>query len=143
MLESIILSRNEDVERFVNLIEEKIKSKELKKYKNWDKTKNEIVLLPDESEEVQKQQEASFKELAQNILAKYHKPQANNFLDALEQKYGGGVKGGKGGKGKKSEYDLDDEEFEKIQASRAKNNNKKGRAQDEGINENGRKKIKK
>lgn len=124
------------------MIEEKINNKELKKYKNWDKTKNDIVLLPDESEEVQKQQEAEFKELAQNILAKYHNKQTN-FFDALEAKYGG--KAGKGGKGKKSEYDIDDEEFERIQANRSKktDNNKKGRAQDEGINENGRKKVKK
>lgn len=109
ILESIILSENEDVDRFVALIEEKIQNGELKKYKNWDKTKDKIVLLPDESEEVKKQEEAEFKDLAQNILAKYHKNQTNMF-DALEKKYGGGGK-----KGKKGEYDIDEETFQKIQ----------------------------
>jgi DnaJ family protein C protein 9 len=132
MLEHIMLSENEDVDRFIGLIEEKIRNNELKKYKNWEKTKDRIKLLPDESEEVQKQQEAELKELTSNILAKYHKQ--GNFFDALEKKYGGG-------KSKKSEYDIDDEAFEQIQRNMLNKDQNKRKGKVNG-SEKGRKKLK-
>lgn len=52
LLECIMLSENEDVPRFIELIENRIMSGELKKYKIFDKTKNKVKLLKDESEEV-------------------------------------------------------------------------------------------
>ena len=140
MLETIMLSENEDIPRFIELIDGKIKNKELKKYKNWEATKNNIKPLPDESEEVQKQQEAEFKALAQNILAKYH-TQQTDFFDVLEKKYGGNAKiKGKGkGKGKGSEYEIGDEAFEKIQKERLQRN----QTQSKGAHDNSRKKLKK
>ena len=126
------MSENSDIDRYVQLIEDKIKNKELKKFANWDKTKNKIKLLPDESEEVQKQQEAQFKELAQNILTKYEK-RSNNFFDALEKKYGG--------KAKKNEYDIDEEEFQKIQSKMGKKEQVKRKSKE--VEESNLKKVKK
>ncbi len=108
LLENIMLSENEDIERFVNLIEEKIKSQEVKQFPKWEKTKKKIRLLPDESEEIKKREQEELADLSKQILMK-HKNTSNNFFAALEMKYGG--------KGGKSEYDLDDDEFEKIQKS--------------------------
>jgi len=130
MLESIILSENEDVERFIAMLEEKIKNKEIKKYANFDKTKNNVKPLPDETEEVAKQQEEEFKSLAQGILAKYQK-NSDNLFDSLLQKYGGGGQGKGKGKGKMSEYDIDEETFQNIQNNRAKTVKKRGTNNDD------------
>lgn len=51
LLEWIPLSRNEDIPRFVDFFQKKIESKEIKKYSIFEKTKNKIKSLPDESEE--------------------------------------------------------------------------------------------
>lgn len=47
LLESIPLSANEDIPRFIQFFEEKIANKELKKYKTFDKTKNKVRELKD------------------------------------------------------------------------------------------------
>lgn len=116
-----MLSENEDIERFVNLIEEKIKNKELKKYAKWDKTKNKIKHLKDESEEIKAQQQDDLKNLQQLILAK--KPK--NFIADLEAKYGGGGKGKKKKQEIEEEYEIDEEEFQRIQQEMMNKNNKK------------------
>ena len=54
ILESIMVSRNEDVERFIKFFEAKIKSGELEKTALFDKTKKKIKLLPDEKQEAKK-----------------------------------------------------------------------------------------
>jgi len=135
MLENIILSENEDIERFVAMLEEKIKKKEIKKYANFDKTKNNIKLLPDETEEVAKQQEEEFKLLAQNILANVQKNKDNLFANLLS-KYGGGP-------GDNSEYDIDEETFQNIQKNRGKNAQKRGTNNNDDQAKAARKKTKK
>jgi len=135
MLESIILSENEDIPRFVAMLEEKIKNKEIKKYANFDKTKSNVKLLPDESEEVAKQQEEEYKLLSQSILAKFEKRQGGLF-ESLLQKFGGG-----GGDG--SEYDIDEETFQNIQNNRKKNAQKRGSNSNDDVAKAARKKTKK
>lgn len=124
MLEAIILSRNEDVPRFIQLIEEKIEKEEVRRYKNFDNTKNKIKVLADEGDELEqdlkKQKEAeSLKQLTSAIMLR-GKDRFGSLLDQLEQKYATKGKGKKGGKAKKSEYDIDEEAFNKIQAQRSK-----------------------
>ncbi len=124
------MSENEDIERFVAMLEEKIKNKEIKKYANFDKTKNNVKLLPDESEEVAKQQEEEYKLLSQNILAKFEKRQGG-LLASLMQKFGDGGNG--------NEYDIDEEAFQNIQNNRKK----RGSNPDDNVAKAGRKKTKK
>ena len=47
LLENICCSRNEDIPRFIEFYEEKIKEKVLNKEKIFDRTKNRVRLLPD------------------------------------------------------------------------------------------------
>lgn len=66
ILEFIICSMNEDVPRFVEFYEAKIKSGALKKTPNFEKSKKKIQLLPDERAEakVEKQKLKQKKEKA-------------------------------------------------------------------------------
>lgn len=56
LLENIPCSKNEDVPRFIEFFEEKIKDKTIKREKIFDKTKNKVRKLPDESREVEQMQ---------------------------------------------------------------------------------------
>ena len=47
LIESIPLSVNEDVARFIQFFEDQIKSKNIVKLKHFDKTKNKVRLLKD------------------------------------------------------------------------------------------------
>ena len=49
LLECIPLSLNSDIERFIKFFDNKIEKKEIKKYKNYDKTKNKVRPLKDET----------------------------------------------------------------------------------------------
>ena len=124
ILESVILSTNEDLPRFIKMIEDKIASKEVRKFKAFDTTKKKVKMLDDEEEEFKAEQEKSFKELTNAIMlrTKERSSQFGNFMELLEQKYINGNK--KKGK-QKSEYDIDDETFEKIQAERFGKKSKK------------------
>lgn len=106
------------------MIEDKIASKEVRKFKAFDTTKKKVKMLDDEEEEFKAEQEKSFKELTNAIMlrTKERSSQFGNFMELLEQKYINGNK--KKGK-QKSEYDIDDETFEKIQAERFGKKNKK------------------
>ncbi len=48
LLENIPLSRDQDIERFMEFYEEKFKDKTLKKTKKFTETKNKVRLLPNE-----------------------------------------------------------------------------------------------
>jgi len=48
LIESIPLSTNEDIPRFIAFFEEKIKTKELTSYKAFDRTKNKVRKLKNE-----------------------------------------------------------------------------------------------
>jgi hypothetical protein len=54
ILESIICSENGDLERFVKFYEEKIKEGVIEKSKAFDKSKKNVVLLPDEKVDAKK-----------------------------------------------------------------------------------------
>lgn len=51
LLETIILSRNEDIPRFVEFLEKQIQGGFLERYESFDQTKNKIRQLPDERSE--------------------------------------------------------------------------------------------
>ncbi|EAR85979.2 DnaJ domain protein (macronuclear) [Tetrahymena thermophila SB210] len=87
ILECIPLSRNEDVDRFLQKYEELFKANKLKKTKAFAKTKSKIILLEEDEEEGFEEQQNGLKDLAQQILAK--KGDALSFLDSLAEKYGG------------------------------------------------------
>jgi hypothetical protein len=159
LLESIPLSENKDVERFLQKLDGLIAGGEIKHYKAYDRTRTKVKLLAEdeeweeedeegnagemeeeeeEEEEVVEEESKSngakqkggnkkmkkdkFSDLSAMILAKKGNEHLS-FLDDLERKYGGGGAKGKGkgstsnGKGAKkgTEYEIDDEEFEKIQ----------------------------
>ncbi|KRX03886.1 DnaJ domain [Pseudocohnilembus persalinus] len=82
ILENIILSENEDVDRFVKFYEEQIKQKNIKKFVKFDITKKKIRLLQDESEEVKE----ALKDLQSQILVR-NQDRLDSLLAALEDKY--------------------------------------------------------
>jgi hypothetical protein len=49
LIESIPLSSNDDVPRFIQFFEDQIKNGSIEKYKSFDKTKNKVKLLKDET----------------------------------------------------------------------------------------------
>lgn len=49
-----MLSRNEDLTRFIDFYEQKIKEKIIEHYPDFDKTKTAIKMLPDEKAEAKK-----------------------------------------------------------------------------------------
>jgi len=51
LIESIPLSTNDDIPRFIQFFEDHIKSKKIPKYKSFDKTKNKVRHMKDETEE--------------------------------------------------------------------------------------------
>ena len=95
ILQSIILSENSDVARFVKFYEEKIKDGTLKETQLFKKTKSKIEMLADEKAEakvekkkMKKKKEDDFESLALAIRSKKDNP----FLSIaakLEAKYGG------------------------------------------------------
>jgi DnaJ family protein C protein 9 len=48
LIESIPLSRNEDISRFISYFEKQIESKTIPHFKAFDKTKNKVRLLKNE-----------------------------------------------------------------------------------------------
>lgn len=51
LIESIPLSRNEDIPRFISFFEEQIESKAIPRFKAFEKTKNKVRLLQSEEKE--------------------------------------------------------------------------------------------
>ena len=89
ILETIMVSRNEDVERYLKKYEELIEAGTIQRYKKYDQTKKKIKMLKNSEEEE--------KELAQTIRAlqsqiAVREQMSNSFLAALEAKYGGDKK---------------------------------------------------
>ena len=90
LLEFIMCSRNEDLPRFINFFDQKIKDKLLKPTKLYEQTKSKVIMLPDEkaeAKEIKKQmkakKESSMHDLEKMILAKRN----TSFLEQLEKKY--------------------------------------------------------
>lgn len=106
-MESIPLSLNEDLPRFIKFYEEKIQQEELKNYPKFESSKQNVKLLKDETKEYERKIKKKNKKDDINELALLiaNKNQIRmGFLDGLESKYGG----------KKGENDIEDEEFDKI-----------------------------
>lgn len=108
ILESIPLSLNEDLPRFIKFYEDKIQQEELKSYPKFESSKKNVKLLKDETKEHNKNMKKKNKKDDINeltlMIANKHQNRMG-FLDVLESKYGG----------KKGENDIDDEEFDRIQ----------------------------
>jgi hypothetical protein len=68
LIESIPLSTNDDIPRFIQFFEDQIKNKTIERHKNFDKTKKKVRLLKDETKEFDEHQKEKknqeFKELA-------------------------------------------------------------------------------
>ena len=115
ILENIPLSENKDIERFINFYEKIIKEGVIERNELYEKSKNNIKLLKDESKEADEELE----KLKQQIVLNQEKRNKNkdNFYNNLLKKYG---------KNNEEEFnDIDDEEFEKIQKSLLNNKKKK------------------
>ena len=87
ILETVILSRNEDIERFIDLIEKEIKNGKIEKFKKFNSSKKKIKLLKEEIEE----SEALFNDLKKK-MSENAKRRANlsgkDPFDELLEKYG-------------------------------------------------------
>jgi len=112
ILENIPLSENKDIQRFIDFYEQIIKEGIIERTELYEKSKNNIKLLKDESKEADEE----FEKLKQQIALNKEKRKNNNFLDNLVDKY---VKN----KDQESN-DINDEEFEKIQKSLLKKKKK-------------------
>ena len=104
LLEAIPLSNNEDVERFINIYEQLIKKKKIKKSDLFFESKEHIKLLIEDEDE-KKEAEDTLNDLKQQIMLNHKKRGDTNFFDNLLKKYGN-----------ENEYyeDINDEEFNKI-----------------------------
>ena len=122
ILEFIPLSINEDISRFVNIYDQLILQKIIKKTKKFSITKNKIKkLYEDNLEEVQQHQSKLLDELTHQIIAK--KTNRNNYFNSLSNFYFL-ILENKYAKGEEDNGDIDHEEFEKIQRNIFKNKKK-------------------
>ena len=112
ILENIPLSENKDIQRFKDFYEQIIKEGIIERTELYEKSKNNIKLLKDESKEADEE----FEKLKQQIVLNKEKRKNDNFLDNLLNKYV---------KNDNQEFnDINDEEFEKIQKSLIKKKKK-------------------
>ena len=121
LLESIPLSRNDDVDRLIKVYEDLIKKKKIKKFDLFNKSKSNIKLL-DENEDEKKEAEDTLNDLRHQIMLNHKKRSDNNYFDKLTKKY----------VNCDDEFyeDIDDEEFKKIQneiKNKKKNQTKKNK----------------
>ena len=131
ILENIPCSKNNDVERFKKKFEELFKNKKLKKNKNYEESKNNIILLKEDAKEAKEAQE-TLNKLSQQIMLNKKKRNYDDYLGMLMNKYCDEDE-------KEDFVDIPDEEFEKI-ANDMKNGKKSGK---NGSNKNGKNKKKK
>lgn len=106
ILEYIPFSKNEYINRYLGIIDNMIINKQIKKFKDFDLTKNKITLLVKSKKEVKKaeQVKSSMEELQAAILKKKHK--------MINLPYS------------KEHEDIDEEEFMKIKNKLEKRKNK-------------------
>mgnify|MGYP002626277570 CR=1 FL=1 len=109
ILECIPCSKNEDVERFINIYESLFRKKVLKKNKNYENSKNKIKLLKEDEKEKNEAKETLDK-LTQQIMLNQKKRNFNDYLDSLANKYG------KSDINEESDIheEISEEEFQKI-----------------------------
>ncbi len=95
ILENIICSENDDIDRFLQFYDQQIKEGRLKKTKKYDATRGKIQMLPDERGEakreknkIKQKKSGGMDELEKMILAK--RDNFGGFLNYMTNKYGGG-----------------------------------------------------
>ena len=114
ILESIPLSRNEDIGRFLKFYDEMIEEKKLENYKKYPTSRKRIKKLKEEDDEWEDDKNEEFEKLTKAITLK-NKGNFENYFDTLEKKYA---------KNKKNiDLELNDEKFDEIQ--KKLENNKK------------------
>lgn len=89
LLKFAILSKNEDIPRFVTIFEHSINTQKLTKYiSTFNSTKNKIKK---EVEEIKQaiQAKKENESLSKMIMEKYKNDNAGSFFEQLEKKYGG------------------------------------------------------
>lgn len=109
ILECIPCSKNEDVERFINIFENLFRKKILKKNKNYEKSKNKIKLLKEDKKEENEAKETLDK-LTQQIMLNQKKRNFNDYLNCLANKYGKNDISKEGD----NQEEISEEEFQKI-----------------------------
>ena len=111
LLETIPLSRNEDVERYLKFYDDLLKEKKLEEFKKFSTSRKRIKKLKDEADEWEdEEKKEGFDDLVKAITLK-NKPNFENYFDSLEKKYA--KKNGK--------EEIADGEFEEIQKKLEKN----------------------
>ncbi len=103
VLEWVPLSRNEDVERFVGIVEKAIEEDRVDKCAAFAKTKGKVVLLPED----EKEEAEGFEELKSKMLTK-RREDAGTLIQRLAKKYGADPEGNEG-------QDVGEEEFAAAQ----------------------------
>lgn len=115
ILETIPLSRNEDVERYLKFYDDLIKEKKLEEFKKFSTSRKRIKKIKDEADEWEdEEKKEGFDDLVKAITLK-NKPNFENYFESLEKKYA--QKNNK----KNGKKDIDDGEFEEIQKKLDKN----------------------
>ena len=86
ILESIPLSRNEDIGRFLKFYDEMIEEKKLENYKKYPTSRKRIKKLKEEDDEWEDDKNEEFEKLTKAITLK-NKGNFENYFDTLEKKY--------------------------------------------------------
>ena len=118
ILEWIPCSKNEDVERFIDIYEKLFKEKILKKNQKYEKTKNNINLIK-EIEDEKEEAEETLDKLTKQIMINKKKRNYNDYLQGLANKFGDGEK--------MEDNEISEEEFQKISNRLNKGKKKKNK----------------
>lgn len=125
LLETIPCSRNQDINRFLDIYESLFKRKILKKNKNYEATKSKIHLLKEDKQE-EEEAKKELEKLTQQIMLNKKKRNFNDYLDGLTEKYVKKFKNDEDGEDFEEEQnkEISEEEFQKI-ANKLNGNKKK------------------
>jgi len=104
ILEWIPFSKNGDIERYIKIYENLFKSKNLKKNKKYEDSKDNIRLIKEDPNETKEANEELDK-LTKQIMERKRKRDFNQYLDNLKNKYA---------KDEEDIGEIDEEEFKKI-----------------------------
>ena len=119
ILESIPLSRNEDIDRFLSFYDEMIKEKRLTEFKKYSLTRKKVKKLKNEEDEWEDdQKDEEFANLTKQIVMK-NKGNFESYFEGLESKYGKK-------KGRKN-HEIEEEKFEEIRNKFEKNKKDKSK----------------
>lgn len=109
ILECIPCSKNDDIERFINIYKNLFKKKILKKNRKFEETRKKIKLLKEDNYE-KKDAKETLDKLTKQITKNQKKRNYNDYLEGLAKKYGGKYDEDE----KKENNEIIEEEFKKI-----------------------------